>query len=81
MHLQLAEEQFVTAFMNKDSTQDACFFAQWAAVQLHRAILLEHLSLAISDAQMGIKPIIAHSLAKQIQLVMEKYTTVLSNCR
>ena len=82
MHLQLAEEQFVTAFMNKDSIRDACFFAQWAAVQLHRAILLEHLSLAISDdAQMGIEPIIAHSLAKQIQLVMEKYTPVLCNCR
>ena len=81
MHLQLAEEQFVTAFMNKDSIQ-ACFFAQWAAVQLHRAILLENLSLAISDdAQMGIEPIIAHSLAKQIQLVMEKYTAVLCNCR
>ncbi len=82
MHLQLAEEQFVTAFMNKDSIQDACFFAQWAAVQLHRAILLENLSLAISDdAHMGIEPITAHSLAKQIQLVMEKYTAVLCNCR
>jgi hypothetical protein len=57
-------------------------FAKWAAVQLHRAILLENLSLAISDdAQMGIEPITAHSLAKQIQLVMEKYTAVLCNCR
>ena len=82
MHLQLAEGQFVTAFVNKDSVQDACFFAQWAAVQLYRAILMEHLSLAISDdAQIGIEPIIAHSLANQIQLVMEKYTTVLCNCR
>jgi hypothetical protein len=82
LHLKLAERQFVTAFMNKDNVQDACFFAQWAAVQLYHAILLEHLSLVTDDdVQMGIESTIAHSVAKQFQLVMKKYTPALRICR
>ena len=46
MHLQLAEKQLLAQFTNEDSVHDACFFVQWAAVQFHYAILLEHLSLA-----------------------------------
>jgi hypothetical protein len=82
MHLQLAERRFVTTFMNKEIVKDACFFAQWAAVQFYHSILLEHLSLAISDdAQMDIELTSDHSLAKQFKLAMEKYTTVLCTCR
>ncbi|KAL3766413.1 hypothetical protein ACHAW5_008650 [Stephanodiscus triporus] len=81
LHLQLADRQFVTAFMNKDNVQDACFFAQWAALQLYHAILLEHLSLVTdNDVHVGIESTISHSVAKQFQLVMKKYTLVLRNC-
>lgn len=81
MHLQLAEKQFFTQFTNEDSVHDACFFVQWAAVQFHYAIILEHLSLAKSDdAQQDSESSSASSLVKQIHIVMVKHSKALQNC-
>jgi hypothetical protein len=81
MHLQLAEKQFLTQFTNEDSIHDARFFVQWAAVQFHYAILLEHLSLAKSDdAQQDAESSSASSLVKQIHIVMVKHSKALRNC-
>jgi hypothetical protein len=81
MHLQLAEKQFVTQFTSEDSVHDASFFVQWAAVQFHYAILLEHLSLVISDdAQRDAESSSASSLVKQIHTVMAQHSKALRNC-
>lgn len=83
MHLQLAEKQFAASFMDEDSIHDDCFFAQWAAVQLHHAILSEQLSLAKSseDATLMDESIRVHSLAKQIPSVVANYASALSTGR
>lgn len=83
MHLQLAEKQFAASFMDEDSIHDDCFFAQWAAVQLHHAILSEQLSLAKSsaDATLMDESIRVHSLARQIPSVVSKYASALSTGR
>jgi hypothetical protein len=81
MHLQLAEKQFLTQFTNEDSVHDACFFVQWAAVQFHFVILLEHLSLVKSDdAQLDAESSSASSLVKQIHIVMVQHSKALRNC-
>ena len=50
LQIQQAEEKFADSFEGQ-SVQDLCFFTQWAAVQLHHAILKEHLYLAkLSEA-------------------------------
>ena len=83
IQLQLAEKQFATAFTDEHSIHDACFFAQWAAVQLHLAILFEHLSLGklsqnacVVDDSNNV-----HSVAKQIPTVGMKYASSLSTSR
>ena len=50
LQMQQAEEKFADSAEDQ-SVQDLCFFTQWAAVQLHHAILKEHLYLAkLSEA-------------------------------
>jgi len=50
LQIQQAEEKFADS-SDGQNDQDLCFFTQWAAVQLHHAILKEHLYLAkLSEA-------------------------------
>lgn len=44
--LQHADGLFSEDSTHDDSITDACFFAQWAAIRLHQAVLMEHLSLS-----------------------------------
>ena len=41
------------AAMDEVCIQDVCFFVQWSGVQLHHAIVLEHLSIAKSSEAMN----------------------------
>ena len=77
--LQLAEKQFATAFADERSIHDACFFAQWAAVQFHHATFLEHLSLA-KLSHHGLLDVDEsnNAVAKQISFVGMKYASALA---
>ncbi|KAL7541613.1 hypothetical protein ACHAXR_011062 [Thalassiosira sp. AJA248-18] len=76
--LQLAEKQFAAASIDERSVHDVCFFAQWSAVQLHYAILFEHLYLAKSSQETCV--IDASSVAsKQTPSVLAKYALALSS--
>ena len=72
--LQQAEKKFVESSADEHSVQDVCFFAQWASVQLHRAILSEHLALSEVSESDRIR-------VKQVRSVTKKYLRAISTCR
>ena len=72
--LQQAEKKFLESSADEHSVQDVCFFAQWASVQLHRAILSEHLALSeVSESD--------RTRVKQVRSVTKKYLRAISTCR
>lgn len=77
--LQHADGLFKEDSTNDDSIADACFFAQWAAVQFHQAVLMEHMSLAkISGDDAPSNG--TRSFVRYNHLAMEKYRSSLSAC-
>ena len=71
--LQQAEKKFLESSADEHSVQDVCFFAQWASVQLHRAILSEHLALSeVSESD---------RIFTQVRSVTKKYLRAISTCR
>ncbi|KAL7551191.1 hypothetical protein ACHAWF_014394, partial [Thalassiosira exigua] len=75
--MKLSEKLFASAFVGEQSAHDIYFFAQWAAVQLHLAILTEHgIVLALADGATQ-----AHSSERQILLATAKYVAALNACR
>lgn len=80
--LQTAERQFASAHTDESIHDDACFFAQWAAVQFHQSILFEHLSLAKLSQELrdASKPDDI-SVSGRIAAVGKKYTSALNCCR
>ena len=78
--LHASEESFAAALNDEnDSTQDATFFAQWAAVQLQHAIFHEHHMLATAFNESENQDSKSHS--EIIDLVMQQYSSALSISR
>ena len=73
LQLQLATKCFSSADDDDGTHQDVCFFVQSAAVQLHGALLWEHLSLArLSETD--------EPIARKIYSVSLKYDVALKSC-
>lgn len=83
IHLDLAETQLAAGGLNHCDAHahDAGYFARLSAVQLLRAIVSEHISLAEISNDTSNDPSIVPSLMKPIQACMRKYTLTLGTCR
>lgn len=77
--LRLAEAPF-TARADGRGVGDACFFAQWAAVRFHRALLSEHLSLAELCRESAGDEESGGAVAKRIPRAGTEYEAALSTC-
>lgn len=75
---QHADYLFTEDSSNEESIPDACFFAQWAAIQFRQAVLMEHLSLG--KISCDVPSIGTRSFIRYNSSAMEKYRTSLSTC-
>ena len=76
--LQHADHLFQDDSTQEDIITDACFFAQWAAIQFRQAILMEYLCLgkiACDVPSMG-----GRSFVRYNHSALEKYRVTLSKC-
>lgn len=76
--LQHADDLFSEDSTQEDSITDACFFAQWAAIQFHQAVIMEHLSLAKISCEVLSNG--TRSFVRYNHSALEKYRASLSTC-
>ena len=76
--LQHADYLFTEDSSNEDSITDACFFAQWAAIQFRQAVLMEHLSLGKISCDLPSNG--TRSFIRYNHSATEKYRSSLSTC-
>ena len=76
--LQHADGLFSEDSTNDDSITDACFFAQWAAIQFRQAVLMEHLSLKKISCDVPNNG--TRSFIRYNHSATEKYRSSLSTC-
>ncbi len=76
--LQHADSLFSEDSTHDDCITDACFFAQWAAIQFHQAVLMEHLSLGKISCDVPSNG--TRSFIRYNHSATEKYRSSLSTC-